>query len=375
MNGHYTPLVAQIPGAEGIPVSVPSAAAPKRLLDFSLIDALSDRQWPEVARHRLGSLFCCPQWIRAVAKTYDFGIKASVRTLGGKIEAAIPYCEISDLRGDRIVSLPFSDYCDPLVADRESWNQLVAPLLAHNVPVNLRCLKSAVPPGDDRFRAEVPALWHGVDLNRSEEELWAGLHSSARQNIRKARINGVVVRDGRSIDDMRIFHRMHRTLRKSKYRLLAQPLSFFENIFEEFARADGINVLIAEHNSEPIAGIVLLEWNGTLYYKFNASLDQRYCPNDLLAWHALQYGRQRGMVRFDFGLSDLEQPGLIRYKRKYATEEREIFFVQWRPDGYANPKGDQAGAVLHQMTALLTDAAVPDEVTRAASEKLYRFFC
>src|SRR4029453_12408102 len=113
-----TPLVAQIPGAEGIPVSVPSAAAPKRLLDFSLIDPLSDGQWTEVARHRLGSLFFCPQWIRAVAETYDFAIKASVRTLGGKIEAAIPYCEISDLRGDRIVSLPFSDYCDPLVADR-----------------------------------------------------------------------------------------------------------------------------------------------------------------------------------------------------------------------------------------------------------------
>ena len=123
MNGHYTPLAAQIPGSEGIPVSVPAATVSKRLLDFSLIDALSDGHWPEVARHRLGSLFCSPPWIRAVAKTYDFAIKASVRTLGGKIEAAIPYCEISDLRGDRIVSLPFSDYCDPLVADRESWNR------------------------------------------------------------------------------------------------------------------------------------------------------------------------------------------------------------------------------------------------------------
>src|SRR5262245_3586405 len=373
MNGHATPLAVQV--SAGIPVPVPPAAAPARLLDFSVIDALNDRQWPDVARHQLGSLFCSPPWIRAVARTYDFAIKASVRTVGTRIEAAVPYCEISDLRGDRIVSLPCSDYCDPLIADRETWNQLVAPLLANNVPINLRCLRSAVPAGDDRFRVKVPALWHGVNLNQSEEELWSGLHSSARQNIRKARVSGVTVRDGRTIDDMCTFHRMHQSLRKSKYRLLAQPLSFFENIFEEFARTDGINVLIAEHDGEPIAGIVLLEWNGTLYYKFNASLDQRYCPNDLLAWHALQYGRQRGMVRFDFGLSDLEQPGLIRYKRKFATEEREVSFVQWRPEGYANPKGDQAGAVLHEMTALLTDAAVPDEVTRAAGEKLYRFFC
>lgn len=373
MNGHATPLAAQV--SAGIHLPVPPPAAPARLLDFSVIDALSERQWPDVARHQLGSLFCCPPWIRAVARTYGFAVKASVRTVGSRIEAAVPYCEISDIRGDRLVSLPFSDYCDPLIGDRETWNQLVTPLLASNVPINLRCLRSAVPAGDERFRVKVPALWHGVNLNQSEEELWASLHSSARQNIRKARINGVSVRDGRTIDDMRTFHRMHRSLRKSKYRLLAQPLSFFENIHEEFARNDGINVLLAEHDGEPIAGIVLLEWNGTLYYKFNASLDQRYCPNDLLAWHALQYGRQRGMVRFDFGLSDLEQPGLIRYKRKFATEEREVSFVQWRPEGYANPKGDQAGAVLHEMTALLTDAAVPDEVTRTAGEKLYRFFC
>jgi hypothetical protein len=375
MNGHYTPLMVQIPGSEEISVSVPPPAPQKRLLEFSSIDALAHEQWPEIARHRLGSLFCCPQWLRAIARTYGFAIRASVRTVGGKIEAALPYCEISDLRGDRIVSLPFSDYCDPLVADRETWTKLVDPLLAHNMPINLRCLRGAVPGGDDRFRMKVPALWHGVDLNQSEEELWAGLHSSARQNIRKARLNGVAVRDGRSIDDVRIFHRMHRSLRKSKYRLLAQPLSFFENIFEEFARTDGINVLIAERDNEAIAGIVLLEWNGTLYYKFNASLDQRYCPNDLLVWHALQYGRQRGMVLFDFGLSDREQPGLIRYKRKFATEEREISFVQWRPAGYANPKGDQAGVMLHHVTELLTDASVPDEVTRVAGEKLYRFFC
>jgi CelD/BcsL family acetyltransferase involved in cellulose biosynthesis len=373
MNGHYTPLAAQPREAEAISVSVPAGA--HRLLDFALIDALRDLRWSDVARHRFGSLFSCPQWINAVAKTYDFTVNASVRINGGRIEAAVPYCQISDLRGDRILSLPFSDYCDPLVSDRDTWNQLVTPLLDQKVPINLRCLRNDVPAGDSRFRVKAPALWHGVDLTKSEEELWAGLHSSARQNIRKARVSGVVVRDGHSIEDMRTFHRMHRNLRKSKYRLLAQPLSFFENVFLEFARTDGVNVLIAERNNEPIAGIVLLEWNGTLYYKFNASLDQRHCPNDLLAWHALLYGRQRGMVRFDFGLSDIEQPGLVRYKRKYATEEREILFLQWRPEGYANPKGEQAGQVLHQITNLLTDVTVPDEVTQAAGEKLYRFFC
>ena len=346
MNGYPAPLATQVLEPEQSSLSIASAREPNRLLDFSHIDARSAPQWPEFARHRLGSLFSCPYWINAIAETYGFAINASVRTNGGRIEAAIPYCRITDLRGDRIVSLPFSDYCDPLVTDGKTWNQLVAPLLAEKIPISLRCLRNDVSTKDDRFQRKVPAIWHGVDLTKSEEELWAGLHSSARQNVRKARIGGVVVREGLTIEDMRIFHHMHSKLRKSKYRLLAQPLAFFENIFFEFARTDGVNVLIAEQDGEPIAGIVLLEWNGTLYYKFNASIDQRYCPNDLLAWHALQYGRQRGMVRFDFGLSDLEQPGLIRYKRKFATDEREISFLQWRPEGYANPRGEQAGQIL-----------------------------
>jgi CelD/BcsL family acetyltransferase involved in cellulose biosynthesis len=375
MNGYPAPIATQVLEPEQSILSNASAREPERLLDFTQIDAQNDPQWPEFARHRFGSLFSCPNWISAIAGTYGFAINASVRSNGGRIEAAIPYCRISDLRGDRIVSLPFSDYCDPLVADGTTWRQLIAPLLAENLPISLRCLRSDAPAADDRFQRKVPALWHGVDLTRSEEELWAGLHSSARQNVRKAQAGGVVVRHGRKIEDMRVFHRMHSKLRKSKYRLLAQPMAFFENIFFEFARTDGVNVLIAERDGEPIAGIVLLEWNGTLYYKFNASLDQKYCPNDLLAWHALLYGRQRGMVRFDFGLSDLEQPGLIRYKRKFATVEREISFLNWRPESYANPKGEQASQILGQVTSWLTDTTVPDEITRAAGEKLYRFFC
>ncbi len=375
MNGYPAPLSTTVLEPEQSSPSNASARRPDRLLDFSQIDARSAAQWPDFTRHRFGSLFSCPYWISAIAETYGFVINASVRTNGGRIEAAIPYCRISDLRGDRIVSLPFSDYCDPLVTDATTWGRLIAPLLAEKIPISLRCLRSDVPVMDGRFQRKIPALWHGVDLTKSEEELWAGLHSSARQNVRKAQANGVAVRHGRTVEDMRIFHRMHGKLRKSKYRLLAQPLAFFENIFHEFARTDGVNVLIAERNGEPIAGIVLLDWNGTLYYKFNASLDQQYCPNDLLAWHALQYGRQRGMVRFDFGLSDLEQSGLIRYKRKFATDEREISFLQWHPEGHTNPRGDQAAQILSQVTSWLTDATVPDEISRAAGDKLYRFFC
>jgi CelD/BcsL family acetyltransferase involved in cellulose biosynthesis len=353
-------------------IATPAASATERAV---IVDARNEAAWDAIARHRLGSLFSSPPWIEAVGRTYDFEILASARMKGGAIEAALPFSHVRDIRGERALCLPFSDYCDPLVDDAETWGELIAPVLALNVPVSLRCLRNDIPVRDNRFTLTARALWHGIDLTKPEAELWDGLGGSARQNVRKAQRAGVVVRAGKSLEDVRLFHRMHCHLRKLKYRLLGQPVAFFENLHEMFSPSGGITVLLAEHSGTPIAGILFLEWNGTLYYKFNASFDREFRPNDLLAWQGILLGKERGLSRFDFGLSDSEQSGLVRYKRKFATEEREISLLRWRPESYADPRGEQAGRMLGRMTRLLTDPAVPDEIARAAGDDLYRFFC
>jgi CelD/BcsL family acetyltransferase involved in cellulose biosynthesis len=340
-----------------------------------LIDVRKEEFWPGVADHRLSSLFSSPLWIEALARTYDFEISASASIRQGRTESAVLFSRVSDLRGDRIVCLPFSDYCDPLVEDTEAWDALIEPILAFAVPVKLRCLHSELPANDTRFVIVGQALWHGVDLTRSEEELWAGLSGSARQNVHKAERNGVVAREGRDLEAIRVFHRMHCHLRKSKYRLLAQPVAFFENLYELFAPGERLTVLLAEVEGAPIAGIVFLEWGDTLYYKFNASVDARFCPNDLLLWEGIRLGRRRGLARLDFGLSDLGQPGLIRYKKKYATEERAILMLRWQPPNHADARGEQISRTFSRITHLLTHPNVPDEIAGAAGDELYRFFC
>ncbi|MGI9490843.1 MAG: lipid II:glycine glycyltransferase FemX [Geminicoccaceae bacterium] len=325
--------------------------------------------------HRFGSLFSSQAWMTAVALGYDLTISASVRIEGSRIVDAIPFAHVADLRGERVVCIPFSDYCDPLVTNAEVWSALIEPILALELPVSLRCLHNPMPPSDRRFSETGRAMWHAVDLKRPEEEVWAGLASSARQNIRKARRNGIVVREGKSLDDVRLFHDMHSSLRKSKYRLLAQPFAFFEEIHAAFAADDRLTVLLAEVEDRPIAGIFLLEHAGILYYKFNASIDQRFRPNDLLAWHALLVGQRNGLDKLDFGLSDVDQPGLIRYKEKFATEKNEISIIKHQPEGFVDSRGDQAGRLLRDVTTWMTDPEVPDELTRKAGDALYRFFC
>ncbi len=327
------------------------------------------------AAHPMASLFSSPSWIQALRATYGFTVRAATLAAAGRPGPAILFSEVEDLRGRRMLSLPFCDYCDPLVEDPAAWRRLVAPLLDRGAPLRLRCLRNGLPLADPRFTRTGTALWHATDLGRPEDGMWAALDGQARQNIRKAERGGVTVRESDSLDDLHIFHGMHAHVRKGKYRLLAQPFAFFEAIHAAFAPEGRLVVMLAEADGVPIAGILFLIHGDTLYYKFNASLELALRPNDLLAWSGMRLGRRRGLARLDFGLSDTAQPGLVRYKRKFATEEREIALLQWLPEGHHQPVADEAGRVLGRLTRLLTDPRVPDELSLAAGDELYRFFC
>jgi len=238
----------------------------------------------------------------------------------------------------------------------------------------MRCLRNGLPARDPRFTLYKRAKWHGIDLARAEDVLWAGLAGQARQNIRYACRMGVVIREGKGLEDVRLFHQMHLRLRKSKYRLLAQPVALFENLQQAFSRDDHLTVLVAQRGDEPLAAIFLLQWQDVLYYKFNASIDQSFRPNDLLLWQAMLFGHRLGLAMLDLGLSDVEQPGLVRYKRKFATEERDISFFEWLPKDVHDARAEEASETLGHVTRLLTDPSVPDKITQAAGEKFYRYF-
>jgi CelD/BcsL family acetyltransferase involved in cellulose biosynthesis len=326
-----------------------------------------------VANQKYASLFSSPGWAEALWLTYGFEIMASMVSHGDSASALL-FSTVSDLRGERILSLPFSDYCDPLVSDAQVWNELVEPLLSGNHPIRLRCLHNDLPIADHRFCIRKTAKWHSIKLGRTEDELWDGLSGSARQNIRYARRSGVRVRIGKAMEDTFTFHRMQAHLRKMKYRLLAQPRVFFEVLHQIFLIDERSAVLLAELDGTPVAGVFLLHWGDTAYYKFNASLDQRCRPNDLLMWHAMLFAQQNNLMKLDLGLSDDEQLGLLRYKRKFSTEEKTISFVDSASSSSQASTVEAASRVLGDVTQLLTHPSVPDEVTLEAGNKLYRLF-
>jgi len=342
-----------------------------------VVDPAEDPLWRDLVTRVPSSVFHAPAWLRVLRDTYGFDVKAALLVGGGRPVAGFVYVEVDDMMDRRIVSLPFSDFCDPLVADRNEWDRLMTPLLEnHPVRVRLRCLFNELPSADPRFTQVSRAKWHAVELGTEQDLLWTQIDGSARRAIRKARARGVTVRRARERADVRSFFELHRKVRKYKYRLLPQPYRFFDAIWEHLLEPGHGVLLLAEYEGAVIGAILYLKWGRTLYYKFNASdtdqLDVR--PNDLLIWEGIAYAMQEGLELLDFGLSDWDQEGLLRYKRKYATQERTITFLDHVPTGFPSSTDQRIRTLLPALTDLFVRDDVPDGVTEAAGDVLYRYF-
>src|SRR5262245_43067243 len=129
------------------------------------VDPQTDSLWRQLVDHSESSIFHSPGWTHVLAETYDFDIQAHV-VLGetGAPEAGIPFARVSHIVGERTVTLPFSDYCDPLVSSGNQWSCLATKLLSERRPVVVRCLHNDLPLADGQFALTKQAGWHGMDL-------------------------------------------------------------------------------------------------------------------------------------------------------------------------------------------------------------------
>jgi CelD/BcsL family acetyltransferase involved in cellulose biosynthesis len=339
------------------------------------VDPRTDRRWRQLAGGSAGSLFTSPPWIQAVCDSYGFTPEARLSVSGsGDPVGGFAWVAVDDIRGERIAALPFCDRADPMLATATGWPGLADDVLATGIPLTLRCFSDNPAAADPRLRQVGEAAWHGTPLDCTEDELYTRISSTSRRNLKAADRNGVKVLASTELDAVHEFHRLHVRLRKNKYRLLAQPLEFFERIWQQFSPGDNVVTLLSEVDGEIAAGAMYLVWGDRLYYKFGASLSEYLPmrPNDALYWAACKLGLSRGLASVDWGISDLDQPGLVSYKRKWASEERRVVTLRGGQD--PKPKSE-VGAMLGELTRLFTEESVPDDISTKAGALLYRHFC
>lgn len=371
-----------------------------------LCDPSTDPGWADLA-DRSGSLFHAAPWMRVLADAYGLRPRAILfgeGEPGGAGVGGLAWAEVVDPRGRRVVSLPFSDLAGP-IGELAALDGILPGHLEPTglVPLTMRIrlatadgpTRGAVAAADGaRLRAlfgltEVDRLaWHwtrleplpdDAELGTPSDPQWAALAGGARQNVRRSDRSGVRLEVRNDVGALDEYHRLHRRLRRTKYRLLSQPRSFFLALHRHFG-PDRLRVVLARLDGDPageaVAGVVLLRHGDHAYYKLNASTSagRSARANDAVMWESMVQARRWGCHWFDFGVSDLDQPGLVRYKDKYATGRGEVVVLR-RTTGPRPWIGRQVDRILPLATRAATDERCPDIVGRQAGRVLYRWFC
>src|SRR5580765_2046799 len=93
------------------------------------LDPLVDPRWHVlVGRHPRASIFHSVAWLNVLQKTYGYEpVVFGYPDPESGLRSGIVFCKVrSWLTGKRLVCLPFSDHCDPLVDRENEFQQLLA---------------------------------------------------------------------------------------------------------------------------------------------------------------------------------------------------------------------------------------------------------
>ena len=157
------------------------------------------------AEHPNASVFHTRGWLRALQTTY--GYEPVVFTTSAPAEGlthALLFCIVrSWLTGNRLVSLPFSDHCEPLVENAEQFRRLSS--FAESLRreerwkyVEIRSANSLLD-FDGSFGRATTYYLHRLDLRPSLDALYKGFHKDCIQRkISRAEREALTYEAGRS---------------------------------------------------------------------------------------------------------------------------------------------------------------------------------
>jgi len=343
-------------------------------MDVYRIDPLTDPRWTAlVARHPHASIFHTQGWMAALRGTYGYEPLAYTTSPPGReLDNGVPFCRIRTwLTRKRLVSLPFSDHCAPLVETQEALDAILGGLQSdrkkeHLQYVELRPLAFPLTLGGEFTPSESFAL-HLLDLRPGVRCVFRSLHKDCVQRkIQRAEREGLTCEAGNSETLLRKFYSLLLRTRR-RHGLPPQPIHWFRNLIASLG--DAVMIRIASRKSSPLAAIITLTHRDTLVYKYGCSDERRsrFGGTQLLLWKAIEDAAAGGLTDFDLGRSELDNPGLLAFKDRWGASRVPLQYVRYsaRPSAVASRSWPRT-------LAKYCFARVPNPFLSAAGRLLYR---
>lgn len=296
------------------------------------LDPVVDPAWRElVRRDPRTSAFHTPEWMDALRRTYGF---TPVVYATDDLRSAIPFCLVASwLTGRRLVSLPFSDHCDPLVDDgarlaavldrvavdawRNAWRY-----------VQLRPRTARAAPSG--FAREESNYLYAIDLRPELDVIFKGIKRDNREDIRKAERRGLRHVAGGDDAFVRAYFRLH-VMTRSTQGVPPQPYAWFRNLSR--CLRDMLEVHLLLDGETPIAGLVTISFRDQVMVKYTASdpVRDRQGLGKSLTWKAICRAKENGAVTLDWGRCEPEHRGLAQFKERFGAVRSDLVYLRNPP--------------------------------------------
>lgn len=304
------------------------------------IDPLADIRWDElVQNHCRASVFHSSAWLKALSKTYGYTPVAYTTSPADEpLSNGVVFCRVDSwLTGRRLVSLPFSDHCEPLV-DRRADLEVLSAMLDQEVRqgqlryVELRPL-IRFDLATSLRRTTMAYSFHRLDLSPDLLTIFKNLHrSSIQRKIRRAEREGLKYIEGSNEALLEDFYELFALTRK-RHRAPPPPRKWFGNLME--ALGNKLKIRAVFKNDRPVAAMITIHHKDTMFYKYGCS-DPAY--NNLgsmpsLYWRAIDDAKKLNCRFFDLGRTDTDQQGLVTFKNRWGATESTLNYCRY---GIAN---------------------------------------
>jgi len=183
---------------------------------------------------------------------------------------------------------------------------------------------------------ETPDPWGettgGILTRRTEQELLAGMRSTARNLIRRAQKEGVTVQASDDpVRDLPEFLRLHEETRK-RHKFVPYGDAFFRAQVGHFAPRGEVLLYLARYNGEVIASSIHMRFGGETSYHHGAStFKYKNVPASyLLQWTAIADALRRGDRVYNFwgispeGVTKHPFAGVRTFKTGFGGTMREL---------------------------------------------------
>ncbi len=164
-----------------------------------------------------------------------------------------------------------------------------------------------------------------LDLTPDEETLLAQMKEKWRYNVRLAGRRGVTIRVADAPAEVRRWYQLLQvTGERDQFGI--HDCDYYVRVWELFHPRNEVQLLLAEHDGQLLAGIFAGVFGRQASYLYGASSnEQRHLmPNYLLQWEAMRWARQRGALLYDFcGIPETDaeteaMAGVYRFKRGWG---------------------------------------------------------